>query len=59
MEAEACCPYCGEWITFWIDLGGGSVQHYIEDCSICCRPIEVFASVGEDTVEVDVRRADA
>jgi transposase-like protein len=34
------CPYCGEPIDLVID---GSVDHqrYIEDCAVCCRPIEV------------------
>ena len=32
------CPYCGEEIEIVVD---GSVDHqqYVEDCSVCCRPI--------------------
>ena len=32
------CPYCGEEIEVVVD---GSVDHqqYVEDCSVCCRPI--------------------
>ena len=34
------CPYCGESIDLIID---DSVDHqrYIEDCPVCCRPIEI------------------
>jgi Cysteine-rich CPXCG len=43
---EIVCPYCGETITVVIDEGGGPHQRYVEDCSVCCRPIEL--SVEED-----------
>ena len=33
------CPYCGEWIETVLDLSAGS-QKYIEDCQVCCQPIE-------------------
>ena len=49
------CPSCGEEIEIVVD---GSVEHqqYIEDCSVCCRPIILTVSVeaGED-VHVDAR----
>jgi hypothetical protein len=49
MEVSASCPYCGEPISFWIDEGGGSKQRYVEDCAVCCRPIEVdLVAGGED-----------
>jgi len=34
------CPYCGEHIDLVID-NTVDQQSYIEDCSVCCRPIEV------------------
>lgn len=37
------CPFCGEIIEIWVDPGGSEVQEYIEDCSVCCRPIRVLA----------------
>jgi hypothetical protein len=52
------CPYCGEEIEIVVD---GSVDHqqYVEDCSVCCRPI-VFTVVTEDgeVVSVDARSED-
>ena len=41
------CPYCGESIEIVVD---DSVVHqaYIEDCSVCCRPINVEVSIDSD-----------
>jgi hypothetical protein len=41
------CPYCGEAIEVVIDA---SVEHqqYIEDCWVCCRPINFEVAVGSD-----------
>jgi len=33
------CPYCGESFETTVDLSGGSMS-YIEDCQVCCQPIE-------------------
>lgn len=41
------CPYCGEPFETSADASAGS-QHYIEDCAVCCRPIEVHLQVDED-----------
>ena len=35
------CPYCGEAVELSVDVGGGSHQEYVEDCTVCCRPWEV------------------
>lgn len=41
------CPYCGESFTTVIDVSAGSAS-YIEDCPVCCRPIEFGVVVGVD-----------
>ena len=41
------CPYCWEEISFVLDLSAGE-QTYIEDCEVCCRPIQVRYSVDDD-----------
>jgi hypothetical protein len=41
------CPYCGESYETIVDPSAGS-QRYIEDCAVCCRPIEVTLRVGDD-----------
>jgi hypothetical protein len=42
------CPYCGESIEVLVDCSVDE-QSYIEDCSVCCRPIvmTVLAEGGE------------
>ncbi len=50
------CPYCGESFESSIDCSAGS-QAYVEDCAICCRPIEVRLQVGDDGELQDVRTA--
>ena len=41
------CPYCGEKIEVLIDC---SVPHqnYIEDCHVCCKPINFNVSLDQD-----------
>ena len=41
------CPYCGEPFETQTDTSAGS-QHYVEDCAVCCRPIEVRLRVDDD-----------
>jgi len=33
------CPYCGERFETFVDTETGAAT-YIEDCQICCQPIE-------------------
>ena len=40
------CPYCGELIELLVDCSVPR-QNYIEDCQVCCSPIEVVATVDE------------
>ena len=46
-EKDIDCPYCGETITILIDDSVGA-QQYIEDCQVCCRPMEIRVSVSAD-----------
>jgi hypothetical protein len=48
VEHDATCPYCGESVGIWIDLGGGSEQSYVEDCAVCCHPWQVYVSLQDD-----------
>ncbi|MEP5766038.1 MAG: CPXCG motif-containing cysteine-rich protein [Halieaceae bacterium] len=38
------CPYCGESIEVLIDCSVEE-QSYIEDCQVCCRPIDFQVTV--------------
>ena len=33
------CPYCAERLETHVDLTADE-QAYVEDCAVCCRPIE-------------------
>lgn len=42
------CPYCGADISMILEPHQQS-QAYIEDCEVCCNPIEIsYAFEGED-----------
>ena len=44
---EIHCPYCGQLIEITIDGSAGS-QKYIEDCSVCCRPVNLNVTLDEN-----------
>lgn len=41
------CPYCGESFETAVDLSAGSFC-YVEDCQVCCQPIEIAGEVDEN-----------
>lgn len=43
------CPSCGEAISVILDLSAGR-QDYIEDCEVCCRPLQIGFDVTEGSV---------
>jgi len=40
VETEIICPHCGEIFSLQIDTSQRQ-QSLIEDCAICCRPINL------------------
>jgi len=53
-EKRIQCPYCGEAIDVLIDCSVEQ-QSYIEDCQVCCRPINFYVAVGiNDELSVQV-----
>ncbi len=43
LEDSFCeCPSCGEAVALTIDTSAGAEQEYVEDCPVCCRPMDVF-----------------
>jgi len=50
------CPYCGEEFETSIDCSAGD-QSYIEDCYVCCQPIEFTVNADTDgtLVNLEVR----
>ena len=53
------CPYCGERLETRVDLTTDEAA-YIEDCQVCCRPIEFGIERGAEgaLLGVSVRRLD-
>jgi hypothetical protein len=41
------CPYCGEPFETSADASAGPCR-YVEDCQVCCQPIEMDLQVDED-----------
>jgi len=54
------CPYCGEAFETQADASSGSCT-YVEDCQVCCQPIEMELHVDEDGAlrELVARRGDS
>ncbi len=54
------CPYCGEGFETNADASAGPCK-YVEDCQICCQPIEMELRVDENGEFEDllVRRGDS
>lgn len=54
------CPYCGESFETSADTSEGMCS-YVEDCQVCCQPIEMELRVDDEGkfVELVTRRGDA
>ena len=53
-ETEITCPHCGEIFPIQIDTSQPE-QTLIEDCSVCCRPINlVVRSRPGEIVDVSI-----
>jgi hypothetical protein len=58
-ESDVRCPYCDEQVRLILDAGGGDVQQYVEDCSVCCNPWDVVVWFHPNgSVEVTLRTLD-
>jgi hypothetical protein len=44
------CPYCGESFETTVDVSAGSTS-YIEDCQVCCQPIELSLELADEGTE--------
>lgn len=50
------CPFCGEENTVETDITAGSRQEFIQDCEVCCKPVEIKLTFDkEGNAEVEVR----
>ena len=53
------CPYCGEPLELLVDASEDG-QRYIEDCQVCCRPIQFVLERADSggLLSVKVQRID-
>ncbi len=49
MEYFFTCPYCWKEISFLLDTSVQG-QTYIEDCEVCCNPIEITYEISDGEV---------
>ena len=49
MEDFFTCPYCWQTISMVVDLSVDD-QTYVEDCEVCCHPIEIHYSSDEESL---------
>lgn len=50
IEQSFHCPYCFEPISMILDLSINGTQSYIEDCEVCCHPIQISFTVEEHQI---------
>lgn len=49
MEYFFTCPYCWDEISMVLDSSAPR-QTYVEDCEICCRPVEIHYVIEDEAV---------
>src|SRR5262245_50048895 len=50
------CPYCGERLETHVDLTAGA-RSYVEDCQVCCQPMELTLELADNGALQAVRVA--
>jgi hypothetical protein len=51
IEEHFLCPYCLEEISMLLDLSVEGAQTYVEDCEVCCKPIEISYNTNESELQ--------
>ena len=57
-DGRYTCPSCGEEIVVPVDASAGEEQEYVEDCPVCCSPVQLSVRVEEDGAIRVVARAE-
>ena len=56
-EASYVCASCGEELVVPVEPSNGHDQHYVEDCPVCCNPMELHVRFEDDgSASIDARR---
>jgi len=45
------CPSCGEALSLEVDTTAGDEQEYVQDCAVCCHPMDVFVRCADGEVQ--------
>ncbi len=54
------CPYCFERISMILDASIEGPQSYVEDCEVCCNPIQVtYTATGEKVKKFSAEKANS
>jgi hypothetical protein len=51
VEKHFKCPYCFERISMLLDPSISDIQSYVEDCEVCCNPIQITFEVQADKIK--------
>jgi hypothetical protein len=51
------CPYCWETISMLLDTSLANTT-YVEDCEVCCRPIQITATFDNQSELISFKAAD-
>ena len=49
-EQHLQCPYCRQAITVLLDTGVDGFSEIVDDCEVCCRPIEIAYYIEDGEV---------
>lgn len=49
-EIHIQCPYCLQPITVLLDCGVYESTSIVDDCEVCCRPIEISYNVEDGII---------
>lgn len=55
IEYRLTCPYCWEGVSILVD-NSVPEQETIEDCEVCCQPMQLLIRVEGSTIHVDAHR---
>ncbi len=45
------CPFCGEELSVRLDPSGGRRQKFVQDCEVCCKPIQIEVHLKDGEVD--------
>ncbi len=51
MKCGVAAPYCGELSDIQVDVAGVD-EDYVEDCTVCCRPMLLHVTRDENGLPV-------